>query len=152
MESFCLSHLPAFLPEYLNHSFLVFFYLHQWHETLRSFPNQAGKQNWSGFSYPAWNQPRMVFAFFFSWGTDSKLKLQSLVKAAIPQFFIFHKFHETQQMPLHFIKQLPPDAQSTTELPPLITTGCYQKEKPQWQLCLPNPSPTSCSQIKLKKT
>lgn len=74
------------------------------------------------------------------------------VKAAIPQLFIFHNFHDTQQMPLNFINQLSPNAQSsTTEVSALITTGCYQKEKPQWQLCLPNSSPTSCSQIQLKK-
>lgn len=51
----------------------------------------------------------------------------------------------------NFTKQLSPNVQSTTEVSALITTEYYQKEKPQWQLCLPKSSPTSCSQIQLKK-
>lgn len=54
-------------------------------------------------------------------------------------------------MLLNFTEQLSLNAQSTTEVSALITTECYQKEKPQWQLCPPKSSPTSCSQIQLKK-
>lgn len=37
-----------------------------------SFPNQAGKQNWTDFPYPAWSQPTMFFCF--SSAAESKLK------------------------------------------------------------------------------
>lgn len=102
-------------------------------------------------AFPTWIEINQGWGLLFFWSTDSRWKLQSLVKAATPQLFIFHNFHETQQMLLNFTKQLSLNAQSPTEVSALITTKRYQKEKPQQQLCLPKSSPTSCSQIQLKK-